>query len=52
MNLGCTHYSTGLSCIYLLQAQDALKLGGVEFVTKYVMYFLHERLWAWLPAIL
>lgn len=29
-----------------LQVADALKFGGIEFATKYVMYFLHERLWA------
>jgi uncharacterized membrane protein len=29
-----------------LQVSDALKFGGIEFATKYVLYFLHERLWA------
>lgn len=29
-----------------IQASDALKFGGIEFATKYVLYFLHERLWA------
>lgn len=29
-----------------LQASDLLKFGFVEFATKYVLYFMHERLWA------
>lgn len=29
-----------------LQVFDAVKFGGIEFATKYVLYFLHERLWA------
>lgn len=29
-----------------LQVSDAVKFGGIEFATKYVMYVLHERLWA------
>jgi uncharacterized membrane protein len=29
-----------------LQVSDAIKFGGIEFATKYVLYFLHERLWA------
>lgn len=29
-----------------LEVSDAVKFGGIEFATKYVLYFLHERLWA------
>jgi uncharacterized membrane protein len=29
-----------------LEVSDALKFGGIEFAMKYVLYFLHERLWA------
>lgn len=29
-----------------LDVSDALKFGSIEFATKYVLYFLHERLWA------
>jgi uncharacterized membrane protein len=28
-----------------LRVSDALKFGGVEFALKFVLYFLHERLW-------
>lgn len=29
----------------LLQIEQALQIGGLEFVLKLVVYFLHERLW-------
>lgn len=44
-----TTATVGVAMIILkdsLEVSDALKFGGIEFATKYVMYFLHERLWA------
>lgn len=29
-----------------LQVSDALRFGGIEAVCKYVLYLVHERLWA------
>jgi hypothetical protein len=29
-----------------VQVEDALKLGALEFTAKFMLYFLHERLWA------
>jgi uncharacterized membrane protein len=26
--------------------EDALKLGALEFTAKFMLYFIHERLWA------
>jgi hypothetical protein len=33
------------SCICCLQLEQALKIGGLEFVLKFLVYFAHERLW-------
>jgi uncharacterized membrane protein len=44
-----TTATVGVAMVILkdsLEVSDALKFGGIEFATKYVMYFLHERLWA------
>lgn len=30
----------------VLQVEDALKLGALEFTVKFMLYFVHERLWA------
>lgn len=30
----------------VLQVEDALKLGALEFTVKFMLYFMHERLWA------
>lgn len=27
----------------------ALKVGGIEFVAKFVIYYLHERAWSTIP---
>ena len=27
----------------------ALKVGGIEFVTKFAVYYFHERLWQTIP---
>jgi hypothetical protein len=35
----------------VMQVQDALELGGLEFITKYILYFLHERLWANIKSV-
>jgi uncharacterized membrane protein len=44
-----TTATVGVAMIILkdsLEVSDAWKFGGIEFATKYVMYFFHERLWA------
>lgn len=28
------------------QVGEALEFGAIEFLTKYVLYFAHERLWS------
>lgn len=33
------------SVVLLLQIEQALQIGGLEFVLKLGVYFLHERLW-------
>ena len=33
------------SCDCYLQMEQALKIGGLEFVLKFLVYFAHERLW-------
>jgi hypothetical protein len=35
-----------------MQAEGALELGVVEFISKYGLYFIHERLWAAIPFLL
>ncbi|MBL4680946.1 MAG: DUF2061 domain-containing protein [Pseudomonadales bacterium] len=27
----------------------ALTIGGIEFVLKFVIYYVHERAWQWVP---
>ena len=29
----------------IMQIDQALKIGGFEFVLKFLVYFAHERLW-------
>ena len=31
------------------QIEDALKIGGIEFVGKVLIYYLHERIWQIIP---
>jgi len=28
----------------------ALSIGGIEFMLKFVIYYLHERIWQFLPS--
>ncbi len=43
-------FTTGLIA-YLITGQvaTALTIGAIEFVLKFVVYYLHERLWQMLP---
>lgn len=44
-----TTVTVGVAMVVLhdsLQVSDAVKFGGIEFVVKYITYFLHERAWA------
>jgi uncharacterized membrane protein len=43
-----------LSCAsrHCTQAQSALELGAIEFVSKFGLYFVHERLWALVTFVL
>jgi hypothetical protein len=57
--LGWRLFSTCVTvCLALLllpgavRPEDALRLGGAEFVAKFAMYVAYERLWAALPALL
>ena len=34
-----------------LQVSEALEFGGTEFVVKYILYILHERMWALITFI-
>ncbi|GAB4822794.1 hypothetical protein N2152v2_009840 [Parachlorella kessleri] len=31
--------------------RDMLRFGGMEFITKYLVFFLHERMWATIPFL-
>lgn len=31
------------------EVRDALKIGGIEFVGKVFIYYLHERIWQMVP---
>lgn len=33
------------------QLDDALELGAAEFISKYLLYFIHERLWIIIPLV-
>eukprot|EP00775_Hariotina_reticulata_P002633 gene2633-2934_t len=44
-----TSATVGIALLVLrdvIQVEDALKIGGLEFMAKFVLYFLHERFWA------
>jgi hypothetical protein len=34
------------------QAQGAMTLGAVDFVSKLVLYIVHERMWAFITFVL
>ncbi|MDH3648538.1 MAG: DUF2061 domain-containing protein [Saprospiraceae bacterium] len=43
--------STTVAIAWLItgQIEDALKIGGIEFIGKILIYYLHERAWQILP---
>ncbi len=43
--------TTTMTIAYLITGEigDALKIGGIEFVGKIFIYYLHERAWQLLP---
>ncbi|MDX1409384.1 MAG: DUF2061 domain-containing protein, partial [Saprospiraceae bacterium] len=43
--------ATTVTIAYLITGEvgDALKIGGIEFVGKIGIYYLHERLWQLVP---
>lgn len=42
---------TTIVVAYILtgQIESALQIGGIEVITKFVLYYLHERLWQLIP---
>lgn len=50
-HVSCTHSdpcpsgTAGLSELSCMQVEQALQIGGLEFVLKLLVYFAHERLW-------
>lgn len=32
-----------------MQLDQALEMGAAEFVSKYIIFFIHERLWVLIP---
>ena len=43
--------STTMTIAYLITGEigDALKIGGIEFIGKILIYYLHERAWQFVP---
>ena len=41
--------TTLLSWIFTKAIGTALKIGGIEFFTKIILYYLHERIWLAVP---
>ena len=43
--------STTMSVAYIITGEigDALKIGGIEFLAKLLIYYLHERAWQSVP---
>ena len=39
-----------LALIFTGSLNTALSIGGLELITKVVWYYLHERLWVWIPS--
>lgn len=39
-----------LALIFTGNIGTAFSIGGLELITKLVWYYLHERLWVWIPA--
>ena len=44
--------STTITIAYIItgEVRDALTIGGIEFVGKIFIYYLHERAWLLVPA--
>ena len=44
-----TNDTTLLSWIFTGTLATALRIGGIEFITKILLYYLHERIWLAVP---
>ncbi len=42
--------TTLLAYIFTGSIATALSIGGLEIVTKFILYYGHERLWSWIPS--
>lgn len=42
---------TTISIAYFITGDTklAMEIGGIEIIVKFVIYYLHERVWQWLP---
>ncbi|MDX1478470.1 MAG: DUF2061 domain-containing protein [Saprospiraceae bacterium] len=47
----CIATATTVTIAYIITGEvgDALKIGGIEFVGKIGIYYLHERIWQRVP---
>lgn len=43
--------STTITIAWIITGEvgDALKIGGIEFIAKILIYYLHERVWQVVP---
>ena len=42
--------TTLLALIFTGSITTALSIGGLEIITKFFLYYGHERLWVWIPS--